>query len=238
LLRLIIHDYKIHCPQHRCSLVEIRAPGPEFVAQPRLAGSACGWFARLQQRTMIATSMGRLVTAKRQARLGLHGRRFVIAADAAPGVSQRVQQTDAPCIVKTKQLMARRSDVMSLAQGIVHCELQGGGGGLLPGTPAQPAPDAHPARPACTPAGRPPPKALEVASHLLANDPSIHGYGPADGLPPLRDALLRKLQAVNGLSGVSAHSPSLRFPCRRRGHRRGAAAACTTAAGLWRCQQD
>lgn len=35
-------------------------------------------------------------------------------------VSERVQATDAPCIVKTKQLMQGVEGVLSLAQGIVH----------------------------------------------------------------------------------------------------------------------
>ena len=34
--------------------------------------------------------------------------------------SRRVKATDAPCIVKTKQLMAGVEGVISLAQGIVH----------------------------------------------------------------------------------------------------------------------
>lgn len=38
---------------------------------------------------------------------------------AAP-LSRRIQQTDAPCIVKTKKLMAGREGVLSLAQGVVH----------------------------------------------------------------------------------------------------------------------
>ncbi len=42
-------------------------------------------------------------------------------------VSERVQATDAPVIVKTKQLMAGASDVLSLAQGahtaLQHCQL-------------------------------------------------------------------------------------------------------------------
>lgn len=39
------------------------------------------------------------------------------AAAAAPGVSRRVQDTDAPCIVKTKALVASTPGTLSLAQG-------------------------------------------------------------------------------------------------------------------------
>ncbi|KAK9839419.1 hypothetical protein WJX81_001094 [Elliptochloris bilobata] len=39
---------------------------------------------------------------------------------SAPDVSERVLATDAPVIVKTKQLMAGASGVLSLAQGVVH----------------------------------------------------------------------------------------------------------------------
>lgn len=35
-------------------------------------------------------------------------------------VSQRVMETDAPCIVKTKLLMAKSPGAVSLAQGVVH----------------------------------------------------------------------------------------------------------------------
>jgi hypothetical protein len=44
---------------------------------------------------------------------------------------------------------------------------------------------------------------LQVAQELLTSgDPSIHSYGPAEGLPPLREALREKLLRVNGLQGV------------------------------------
>ncbi|KAI3437662.1 hypothetical protein D9Q98_000112 [Chlorella vulgaris] len=38
----------------------------------------------------------------------------------APGPSERVRATDAPCIVKTKKLVATTPGTLSLAQGIVH----------------------------------------------------------------------------------------------------------------------
>ncbi|GBF95700.1 aspartate aminotransferase [Raphidocelis subcapitata] len=48
----------------------------------------------------------------------------------------------------------------------------------------------------------PPPAALARASELLASSPpSLHGYGPAEGLPELRAALREKLRAENGLEG-------------------------------------
>ncbi len=50
----------------------------------------------------------------------------------------------------------------------------------------------------------PPPRALAAAGQLLAAEAgSISGYGPADGLPALREALKQKLEEVNGLTGVS-----------------------------------
>ena len=82
--------------------------------------------------------------------------------------------TDPPVIVKTKQIMAGREGVMSLAQGIVHWQ--------------------------------PPQQALNKAMGLLKSDPSINGYGPADGLPDLRDALRHKIATTNGLVQVS-HAP-------------------------------
>jgi aspartate/methionine/tyrosine aminotransferase len=91
---------------------------------------------------------------------------------AQHSLSQRVRETDAPVIAKTKQLIADagRADVLSLAQGVVHWQ--------------------------------PPPAALQRAAHLLASDPgSISSYGPAEGLPALRQALAAKLQEVNGLQG-------------------------------------
>ncbi len=50
----------------------------------------------------------------------------------------------------------------------------------------------------------PPPAALEVAAARLAEGGArgISGYGPAEGLPALREALQHKLAAVNGLTGV------------------------------------
>lgn len=90
--------------------------------------------------------------------------------------------TDPPVIVKTKQLMARAppsKQVMSLAQGIVHWQ--------------------------------PPPAAMEAAAQLLStaasaaggDAASINGYGPAEGLPALREALRDKVAKQNGLEGVS-----------------------------------
>ncbi|CAG9461340.1 unnamed protein product [Pedinophyceae sp. YPF-701] len=88
---------------------------------------------------------------------------------SAPPVSQRVQDTDAPCIVKTKALMASAGrPVASLAQGVVHWA--------------------------------PPPAALEAATNAMS-DPRCHGYGPAEGLPELREALVDKLEKENGLTG-------------------------------------
>ncbi len=84
-------------------------------------------------------------------------------------LSQRVTDTDAPVIVKTKALMAGRPDVLSLAQGVVHWQ--------------------------------PPPSALQLASHLVATDPSVNSYGPAEGLPALREALRAKLRQQNELQG-------------------------------------
>jgi aromatic aminotransferase len=84
--------------------------------------------------------------------------------------SRRVEVTDSPVIVKTKLLMAGKSDVLSLAQGIVHWP--------------------------------PPPEALCRSAELLVSNPSIHSYGPCEGLPALRDALKEKLRACNGLHDV------------------------------------
>jgi aspartate/methionine/tyrosine aminotransferase len=99
-------------------------------------------------------------------------------------VSQRVLATDAPVIAKTKHLMARAppsKQVLSLAQGIVHWA--------------------------------PPPAALQAAARLLsppspadaashAGAQQVNGYGPAEGLPALREALRHKLAARNGLQQV------------------------------------
>lgn len=49
----------------------------------------------------------------------------------------------------------------------------------------------------------PPPAATEAATRLLAaGGPTVHGYGPVEGLPDLRDALAAKLIQRNGLHGV------------------------------------
>lgn len=50
----------------------------------------------------------------------------------------------------------------------------------------------------------PPPGAVEAGARALAaGGPAAHGYGPAEGLPALREALRRKIRDVNGLEGVS-----------------------------------
>ncbi|KAF8066353.1 ISS1 [Scenedesmus sp. PABB004] len=93
-----------------------------------------------------------------------------------PQVSRRVLATDAPVIVKTKAMMAR----------------------------------APPGRPVLSLAQgivhwQPPPAAAARAAELLAaGGPAVHGYGPADGLPALREALAAKLTSVNGLPGYEA----------------------------------
>lgn len=38
---------------------------------------------------------------------------------------------------------------------------------------------------------------------VASGDASVNGYGPAEGLPALRDALKQKLADKNGLTGVS-----------------------------------
>ncbi|EFN55891.1 hypothetical protein CHLNCDRAFT_94487 [Chlorella variabilis] len=110
------------------------------------------------------------------------GDRLVAAATAAaarhqqalqPATSQRVLQTDAPCIVKTKKLVATTEGTLSLAQGL-------------------PAGIVH---------WQPPPQALKRAAEM-ANDPAVSAYGPDEGLPALRDALRRKIREENGLEGV------------------------------------
>lgn len=51
---------------------------------------------------------------------------------------------------------------------------------------------------------QPPPAAMQAAADLLAaGGPSVNGYGPAEGLPALREALRHKLATKNGLQGVS-----------------------------------
>lgn len=51
---------------------------------------------------------------------------------------------------------------------------------------------------------QPPPAAMEAAGQLLAaGDASVNGYGPAEGLPALREALQQKIASRNGLEGVS-----------------------------------
>jgi DNA-binding transcriptional MocR family regulator len=90
-------------------------------------------------------------------------------------LSKRVLATDPPVIVKTKQLMARAPPSKQVMS-------------LAQGI-------VH---------WQPPPAALEVAAQLVAAGVAgVHGYGPAEGLPALRQALKQKLEQQNGLAGVS-----------------------------------
>jgi hypothetical protein len=110
-------------------------------------------------------------------------------------VSERVQATDAPVIVKTKQLMAGASDVLSLAQG-AHTALQSTATCLTPGCSASPS---WLLRKQCSlrepskdmldaPTGvvhwAPPAAALEAAAALVP-DARVSAYGPCHGLPEL-----------------------------------------------------
>ena len=47
----------------------------------------------------------------------------------------------------------------------------------------------------------PPDSALTAAMHLVKS-PSASSYGPAQGMPALREALVAKISAENGLKGV------------------------------------
>jgi aromatic aminotransferase len=85
--------------------------------------------------------------------------------------SARVQATDEPVIVKTKQLMEGVEGVVSLAQGVVHWS--------------------------------PPQRALDAAVAMAAT-PAAHRYGPAEGMPALRQALKDKVARENGLHNVRA----------------------------------
>lgn len=40
----------------------------------------------------------------------------------------------------------------------------------------------------------PPPEALSALTQALATDPSLHQYGPSEGLPALREALREKIR--------------------------------------------
>ena len=128
-----------------------------------------------------------------------------------PAVSQRVRATDAPCIVKTKALVATTEGTLSLAQG-KRCS------------------PAHPPAFARSPALRPlprrlwaqaglphvlltviatagivhwqPPAAALALAAQMAGDPAVSQYGPDEGLPALREALRRKIREENGLHGV------------------------------------
>jgi aspartate/methionine/tyrosine aminotransferase len=96
-----------------------------------------------------------------------------------PTPSRRVRATDSPVIAKSKAIIAAsgRTDVASLAQGVVHWP---------PPAAALAAAAAATAAAAADPAG--------------AAAAALHSYGPTLGLPPLRAALRRALAAA-GLAG-------------------------------------
>jgi len=95
-------------------------------------------------------------------------------------VSKRVLVTDPPIIVKTKQMIARAPPGKQVLS-------------LAQGI-------VH---------WQPPPAATQLAGQLLSmGDPSIHGYGPADGLPSLKEALKYKLRTKNKLYGVCCTCPT------------------------------
>ena len=56
---------------------------------------------------------------------------------------------------------------------------------------------------------QPPAAALQAAAQAVASDPSISSYGPADGMPALREALMKKIQQRNGLSSKVLRSKGL-----------------------------
>lgn len=90
-----------------------------------------------------------------------------------PKVSQRVLATDPPVIVKTNQLMAQAPPSKQVMS-------------LAQGI-------VH---------WQPPPAAMAAAADLLAaGGPAVNRYGPAEGLPALREALRHKLATKNGLQG-------------------------------------
>eukprot|EP00983_Pelagomonas_calceolata_P109883 1159608-Pelagomonas_calceolata.AAC.1 len=131
-----------------------------------------------------------------------------------PQVSHRVQKTDAPVIVNMKKLMASREDVLSLAQGIVHWSPPPQALQLCEGFDCASSEAKQlallPVMVACdfiAKLGN----LRQAASAALAEDPSVHGYGPAEGLPALREALRAKIAKRNGLTQVrpimSAFSP-------------------------------
>lgn len=111
-----------------------------------------------------------------QVHLARHTVTLSLATPNLLQVSRRVLATEPPVIVKTKQLMARAPPSKQVLS-------------LAQGI-------VH---------WQPPPAALEVAARLMAQgDPSIHGYGPALGLPALTEALQAKVAVTNGLEGVRA----------------------------------
>jgi aspartate/methionine/tyrosine aminotransferase len=100
-------------------------------------------------------------------------------AGAAPRPSRRVRDTDPPVIAKSKAIIAAsgRTDVASLAQGVVHWP---------------PPPAALATAAAATAAAAAAPTGPAAAA--------LNAYGPTPGLPPLRAALRRAL-ARAGLPG-------------------------------------
>lgn len=51
---------------------------------------------------------------------------------------------------------------------------------------------------------QPPASALQAAMSALQSNPAVNGYGPAEGMPALREALKAKVAAQNGLENVSS----------------------------------
>ncbi len=70
----------------------------------------------LSHKLIAAPVMARRGAASRAA----HPNAAAAAAEQQPLPSRRVRATDAPCIVKTKALVASTPGTLSLAQGIVH----------------------------------------------------------------------------------------------------------------------
>lgn len=119
-------------------------------------------------------------------------------------VSERVKVTDSPIIVKTKQFIAGRQDVLSLAQGAAQPSCIGMS--LVDCTQASvKAPLFAESLSQCC-AGvvhwTPPPQALDLASEVV-REKSVSAYGPCAGLPALISALKEKLATQNKLPDVS-----------------------------------
>ena len=123
------------------------------------------------------------------------------SAGARPQVSERVTLTDAPIIVKTKQYIGGRTDVLSLAQGKCAAWVKETQSSSCPAFFAQLQDEVH-----C--AGvvhwTPPHNALDLACELV-KDKGVSAYGPCAGLPSLTDALKEKLAAENNLPDVRMH---------------------------------